>query len=66
MELKKKFAEKNLKFSSESVTLNNNKIMKKISKEEIVSCRGENISYDDIDENLVDKIEKLMVVSYYE
>ena len=66
MELKKKFAEKNLKFSSESVTLNNNKNYEKISKEEIVSCRGENISYDDIDENLVDKIEKLMVVSYYE
>ncbi|WP_156792643.1 hypothetical protein [Peptoniphilus indolicus] len=64
--MKKKFAEKNLKFSSVSVTLNNNKNYEKISKEEIVSCRVENISYYDIDENLVDKLEKLMVVSYYE
>lgn len=29
-----------------------------------MKCRVENILYDDIDENLADKIEKLMVVSY--
>lgn len=66
LELKEKLAEKNLKFSSVSVTLNNAKNYEKISKGEIVKCRVENILYDDIDENLADKIEKLMVVSYYE